>query len=265
MIISILVMSVIFNVQGNGINNYVIYMGNKFHFKQLNAFDLIIVKARKNVPVKRLQDQNKKVFAYMNLASLDLLDLENQGISSPSSLDIMFKEVDPAAQPRINYLLTKKIPKILWQGFDGLMLDGVPSLLHYASAIKKKSIRQDIIHLIKIIRLHYPGIQLLLHNGGEPILKEIYQYIDYYMASEQSIFYDHKESESRQYKGIKDYWQPILKYRQKNPALIFMALKLDYSPNTINFSKVILTYYQQQKILPYFTNHLLDQVANAPQ
>lgn len=90
--------------------------------------------------------------------------------------------VDPRNKAWRDLILTQKIPAMVAQGFDGLMLDTIDSPLNLdAGRAEDQAIYSASAKLIRDIRVQFPNMKIMLNRGFE-LLGPVGKYIDYALA-----------------------------------------------------------------------------------
>lgn len=158
------------------------------------------------------------------------------------------------------------IPATLAQGFDGIMIDTLDSVIDLENTNPKKypDMKQAAINLVKAIRIRYPAIKIMV-NRGFAVLPVIAGNIDMVMA--ESIYSDWQPGKKKPViLSLKDYndYINILKNAQKQTPLL-KIYTIDYWPPADKKAiKRIYMVQRQSGFIPYVSTLNLQSVYPEP-
>lgn len=179
------------------------YYGNDTN-QDFSAYQLVVLHHKHDLPVRQINSPQKTMLAYISageggpdqpdytiLKERELLMPNNHTTHWPGTLLIDVRKPEWTA-----YLVEELIPQILAEGFDGIMLDTIDSLIdaEKRDPVQCAGMSQATIDMVQTIRAHYPEISIMVNRGFD-ILPNIAGNIDFLLA--ESIFADyHKDGPS---------------------------------------------------------------------
>lgn len=175
------------------LTRWIAYYGNDAN-SDFAPYQLIVLHHAHKLPVRQINSSHKTVLAYLSLGESgpDAPDfalikqrgllMENMPTHWPNNLLVDARNPAWAA-----YLLEELIPQMLAEGFDGIMIDTLDSLIE---AEKRQPALCDgmskaAIDIVRTIRAHYPQITIMVNRGFD-ILPNIASDIDMVLA--ESIY-----------------------------------------------------------------------------
>jgi polysaccharide biosynthesis protein PelA len=168
---------------------WVVYYTDKLAADAFSDFDLIVFDSDHHPPLAPIQAQGKTVLGYISLGEAEKY---RDYFNTIKRKDVLLKSnphwkghvvIDVRKSAWKNMVLDELIPAILNQGFDGIMIDTIDSVIQPEIDDPKHYIgMQDAaVDLIRSIRIRYPSIKIMLNRGFE-ILPQIATDIDMVMA-----------------------------------------------------------------------------------
>ena len=155
----------------------------------LLPYDLLVLDRDAHPPLALLKDGKRIVLGYMSMGEAEI---SRQNYDNVSALGV---ETNPIPEwngnPLIDvrkpqwrqYVLNTLIPDILKQGFDGVMIDTVDSLvwLEQKEPVRYAGLQRATIALIKEIRAKFPKIYIMMNRGFD-VLPDVGGDIDMLLA-----------------------------------------------------------------------------------
>ncbi len=163
-----------------GQEKWVVYYGDALTADNFAAYDLIVFNSEKHPALRPLRNQKKTLLGYL---SLDEVAKSQPDFETIKSLGVLLGEnknqpghyiIDVRNPQWIKYIIEEKIPAILFQRFDGIMLDSVGTLI-------QAGMKDATLTLLSAIRMHYPSTKIML-NSGFAIYPEAAKSIDMVLA-----------------------------------------------------------------------------------
>jgi uncharacterized protein (TIGR01370 family) len=163
-------------------------------------------------------------------------------------------------------VISKVIPSILSQGFDGIFIDTIdnPEYLETSNPKKYKNMQLAAINLLIMIRMNFPHIKIMI-NRGYSLLPDVAKYIDYVLA--ESLMTDIRfKDKSYKKRPEKVYLATIKKLRELqdiNPKLLLFSL--DYwNPKDTEEIKAIYKTERENGFIPYVSTINLNKIYTEP-
>lgn len=164
---------------------WVTYYGDALPAETFLDYDLVLFDSVSHPPLRPLQNRNKMLLGYLSIGEAEKY---RNDFNEIKKLGVLLQEnknwpghyfVDIRNPKWAKYLIEKKIPEVLFQRFDGLMLDTLDSPLYLGEEFPQQypGMKEAAINLLKEIRLQYPGIKLMLNRGFE-VMPEAADQID---------------------------------------------------------------------------------------
>lgn len=155
-----------------------------------------------------------------------------------------------------DYFIHTLIPtKIIDQGFDGIMLDTIDTVLYLEEQYPQKfsGMKQAAVRFIAEMRLAHPKLKLMI-NRGIQISKWTAPYVDYLLAESVRVDYDFDTHKPGFFPKMvyQEYVEAIKAAQKANPAL--KVVSLDYW--TMSEEDPIKAIYAEQRshgFIPYVT------------
>lgn len=174
---------------------WVVYYDDKLPASAFEPYDVIAFDSDAHPPITDLKGRGKILLGYISFGEAEkyrsyFKDVKSRGLllgESPLWKGHYYVDVRKAEWTTM--LLDELIPPILAQGFDGIMIDTIDSVVYpeIEHPDKYPGMKQGAINLIKAVRARYPNIKIMLNRGLE-ILPEVASEIDMVMA--ESIYTD---------------------------------------------------------------------------
>ena len=153
--------------------------------KQLKNYQLIVLDSQNHPAIEKIKTDNNIVLGYISLGEIETIRPYYQQAKNAGYLLQENKNwpgsyyVDVRQTHWAELVINKLIPKIVAQGFDGIFIDTMdnPEYLEEIDPKKYAGMKNAGINLIKLIRLNYPHIKIML-NRGFLILPQVASDID---------------------------------------------------------------------------------------
>ena len=174
---------------------WVVYYTDKLPASAFEAFDVIAFDSEHHPDIAPLKAKGKMVLGYISLGEAEKYRSyfntikERKLLLGKSDLWKGHYYIDVRKKEWTQMVLNELIPPILEQGFDGIMIDTIDSVIEPEIQAPEKyaGMKQGAVRLIKSIRARYPDIKIMV-NRGFGILTEIAGDIDMVMA--ESVYTD---------------------------------------------------------------------------
>jgi len=172
------------------------YYSTDIQGRDFSAYRLLVFDSEYHPPLYPFQKRDSTVLGYLSLGEMEnfrpyFSDVQKQGLlvsKNPNWKDSYYVDIrDPRWAAR---MIEDIIPRILEQGFDGILMDTLDSALFLETQNPKKygGMKKAATQLVRSIRLHYPNISLAM-NRAYPILPEVEHLLDYELA--ESVYGDY--------------------------------------------------------------------------
>lgn len=251
---------------------WVVYYGENLPPERFESYDVVVLEPDMRPNISLLLEQGKTVLGYISLGEVSkdrsyFKEVQEAGLlfeKNPIWRDSFY--IDMRRKEWTSMVIEELIPSILFQRFSGIFIDTIDNAetLESQDPQKYKGMKDAAIRLIKTIRLHFPEIKIML-NRGFPLLPELNQEIDMFLAEEIFAVHNFKTGEDKL--GSQTVYQELageLKEAKKaNPKL--EVYTLDYW-NPKDPSGIALIYKVQRKngFIPYVATVKLNEIIAEP-
>lgn len=250
------------------IRSYVVFYGAEAPQELLHKFDLLIFDPHAFPDFGALQNDNKKVLAYLSLGEINqsrdyFSRARDMGMLLESNIywpDSNFVDIRKAQWTKM--VIEELIPEILHKKFDGLFIDTLdsPIELERRDPVKYKGMKQAAVRLIKTIRHNYPQLKLMV-NRAYAIIPQIAPSINYLLAESLLYTYDFNSKKyvkvNAQNRAVQ--LKMLREYARKYPRMLIMTL--DYcDKNDAETRKEIYRQERENKFIPYVSTIELNQI-----
>lgn len=197
----------LFPLSAHAQERWVVYYTNTLKPEKFQSFDLIVFDSHSHPPIAPLKAQGKTLLGYISLGEAEsyrpyFKELQDKKIFVKQNTRWKGHHIIDVRNPEwTNYAIEHLIPAILDQGFDGIMIDTIDSVidLEKEEPQRYKGMQQAAAGMIKTIRARYPDMKIMLNRGFD-ILPQVVHDIDMVMA--ESTYSDMPEG------GKKPVWLP---------------------------------------------------------
>jgi uncharacterized protein (TIGR01370 family) len=214
---------------------WAVYYSDQAPLAALDPYELLVLDSEHHPPLRPLLDRGKTVLGYLSLGEVEnhrpwfarvkamgVLAGENQTWSGSFSIDVRDRRWTAL-------VIEELLPRLLHQGFHGVFLDTLdnPAELERQDPARHAGMTQAAARLVQAIRLHYPGIRIMLNRAYE-ILPEVAGLLDYELGESIYTRWDFKQSRAglQTEADYADQVRSLLDARSRNPKL--QILTLDY-------------------------------------
>ena len=254
---------------------WAVYYGAELPAETFMPYELIVFDSQAHPPLRPLMNRGKTLLGYLSVGEMeashpDFAEMQRRGIILSENKNWPGRYAVDIRRPEwAKYLIEVRIPHILHQKFDGLMLDTIDTSLALESskagaARRYPGMSEAAVQLIHTIRRHNPRVPLML-NRGFSIIPQIVDRIDYLLAESILVNYPIKQDYAPAFfpdEVLQEIDKRITVLREANPAL--QVLTLDYwDPED---TEKIMQIYQKQRArgyAPYVTT--LDIMQHVPE
>lgn len=251
---------------------WVVYYNNVLPVEKFMNYDVIAFDSDSHPDLAPLKAAHKILLGYIDLGEAEefrsyyhdiaqkkLFLGKNPLWAGHHIIDIRKPEWD-------DYVINVRLPTIISQGFDGILIDALDSPLELEEDNPKKyhGMKEGAIRLIKAIRARYPNIKIMV-NRGYAAYPEIALYIN--MSMGEDIYTDWQPDEKAPIiipkKDREDYLRLLKTAKEKNPQ--FKVYTVDYWPPSDK--KTIRHIYKVQRdagFIPYVSTLDLQSIYPEP-
>lgn len=152
---------------------WAVYYGNALPPEQFLPYDVVVFDGLNHPALRPLQNRDKTLLGYLSIGEAETYRNDFQKIKD---MGVLLQEnknwpghfyVDIRDPRWVKYLVEVKIPDILYQRFDGIMLDTLdsPLYLEEINPSQYAGMKDAAINLLREIRLQYPTIKIMLNRG----------------------------------------------------------------------------------------------------
>ena len=218
---------------------WVVYYTETLPAQSFAKFDLIVFDRDSHPPLHSLIDGKKTILGYISLGEAETYrknfeELKALGLILDTDSAWKGNPIIDTRNPQWHsYVLDNIIPSILAQGFDGIMIDTVDSIiwLENHNPASYYGLKNAMVELIKNIRARYPGMTIMLNRGFE-ILPNVSDDIDMFLAESTLTTLNHENGEwfFLNDSERRDYLTKLYAAKNKSPRLKIYTR--DYWPPT---------------------------------
>jgi uncharacterized protein (TIGR01370 family) len=252
--------------------HWVVYYTDSVPVDKFTPFDVIVFDSDSHPPILSLKAQHKTLIGYLSLGEAESYrtyykDLESKNLllkANPNWKD--HRVIDVRNPAWASYVTDTLIPPILAQGFDGIMLDTMDSVIQLEDDDPKQyaGMKQAAVILIKTIRARYPNIKIML-NRGFNILPLLAGSVDMVMAETTYSLWSPDTKPALVPIAERQYYLDLLHAaQQQSPALKIYTI--DYWPP--DDKKGVENVYRAQRaegFVPYVATPNLQNIYMEPQ
>ncbi|MFQ5603955.1 MAG: endo alpha-1,4 polygalactosaminidase [bacterium] len=250
------------------INNWVCVYNDRTAPADLKKFDLAVLDADAHPDLQGLKNSQTVLVGYVSLGEVGTYrwywpQIANKPwvVQKNPNWDSYF--IDVRAPEWQQWLISKIIPNVLAQGFDGIFLDTIDNaeyLEKYHPGIKYPGAQQSMIALIRAIRKRFPDI-FIIANRGFSLLDEMGRDIDGIVAESLFTTILFQAEQGMKLRPPSEY-QPVVEQlvaaQKKFNLLIFT---LDYlAPENQQAIQSIIQKARNLNFVPYISTAKLDSV-----
>ncbi|MEQ8347240.1 MAG: endo alpha-1,4 polygalactosaminidase [Sneathiellaceae bacterium] len=251
---------------------WVVYYADALPASSFTGYDLVVFDGRHHPDLRPLKDRGIALFGYINVGEVATYEphyaevqkmglLRQQNPSWPDS-----RMVDMRDSRWTELVLSRLIPAVLREGFDGIFLDTLDNAgyMEREDAAANAGMIEAGKRLVAAIRRHYPGLPVIL-NRGYDLLPEAARHVDYILGESIRTDYDF---DTREYG-----WVPEELYREQvdilegarkaNPAIAVLTLDYWYPEQTDTIAR-IYEIERQNGFWPYVATVELDLLVPEP-
>lgn len=242
---------------------WAVYYGDSLPYSAFNAYDLVVFDGDNHPPFAGQRRKGQILLGYVSTAeSEDYRDyypqVQQMGVLKEVSSRWPDHRLIDIREPQWQkFVVEELVPRVLKEGFDGVMLDTIDSALHLEATypVEYAGMQDAAVELVRAIRKAHPNCLIMLNRGFE-ILPQVADVLDYELAESVRVRYDIAGNHAELFSdAIYDEMVAKLKAaRKQNPRLKVMTL--DYWKMSPQENGVIRDIYAQQRahgFIPYVT------------
>ena len=232
---------------------WVIQLGSKVSALALKNYDVAVFDAYEHPLLRPLEFQGKDLMARTKF----FVSSERMKFYSGEAKDQVFfteekdgKEitfVDIRNPEWLSVMIEKKLPFLVKQGFNGLLLEGINDvvMLERKNPQKYMGMIEAIGRFIRTVKQHYPYMKIMLKDTMQ-VLSSDAKYID------KVLFVQHDNEGMLSDKSVEITMKWMEGLRQENPAVKFYSLDyVDMKHVSRDKIKSIYTTRRAQGVIPY--------------
>lgn len=215
--------------------NWVVYYGSEMPPEMFRKYDIVVFDSHNHPPLRPLQDGKRLLLGYISFGEAEDHHYTDQYAKTNN---LVVKEnkhwnslVVDVRNPRwLQDIVERQIPFILHQGFHGIMIDTLDSVIYLEQTDPEKyrGMIQASAELIRAVKMHYPYITIMVNRGFE-VVPLAPGDINYVLAESTFTTYDFDKKEPRpltdnergfyikQFEAIKNLGIPIVSLDYWNP------------------------------------------------
>lgn len=243
--------------------SWAVYYTNEVPAESFLRYDMVVFDFKDHPTLRPLIQRNKTVLGYLSLGEVDkdpergyIEELNRAGLLLERNPNFHGRMIDIRDPEWARIVIEEIIPSILRKGFDGVMLDTVDSVVYLETKDPQKyaGMKAAAVNLIRVIRMHYPHIKIMM-NRGLDILPEVETQLDYVLAESIHTTYNFKTGE---HGLVKDsYYESIAHFLKASQARApqLKVVSLDYWD--MKDTKGVKAIYEAQRkhgFAPYVTD-----------
>lgn len=256
----------------SNIENWVVDYSKDASINKLKQYQLIVLDSQNHPDIDLVKTKNNIVLGYISLGEIENIRPYFQQAKDAGYLLQENKNwpgsyyVDVRQPQWAKLVIDKLIPSILNQEFDGIFIDTMdnPEYLEEIEPKKYRGMKKAGINLIKLIRLNYPHIKIMM-NRGFLLLPYVADDIDYELA--ESLMTDINFKDNSYNMRPKNVYLETIKtlksIQNTHPKLLLFSL--DYwNPKDIKEVKSIYQTERNHGFIPYVSTLELNKIYPEP-
>lgn len=237
---------------------------NDDSFQRLSKYDVVVTKHGLTFSLSRLRYRKKVIIFRLNLVNVAAnRDYQHElkkarAILTPSQKKSAAAAVIDMRNPYWSEtILSEIIPRVMHQGFNGILIDNFPQLerLEQQNPRAHRGLIKFAGHLLDLIKQHYPHLQLFVSHSpavASLALKSIdgilvESLLTRYDVPKKLYLLNPEKNYARQIKTLKAL-------KNKKPTLQIYALE-HWNPDDQAFIQQLTFTHQQHGFLPYIAVH----------
>jgi polysaccharide biosynthesis protein PelA len=213
---------------------FIVYYGDTHEPQEFMPYDVIVFDRENHPDLSTLRGKGKILLGYISGGEGEQ---RRSDYDSHQKVHLLEKETNPnwddnrivdiRSPAWTAYIIEQLIPDMLHQGFDGIFIDTLDSIEHLESTkpADYKGMVEGAITMIKMIRLHYPDIKIMV-NRGYQIVPAVLGEIDYVLGEGTLVKYDFESKKTELFPTeiFQEYVLRAAEWRKKAPHLQVMTL-----------------------------------------
>lgn len=254
------------------VEKWVVYYNNTAQTCEFDPYNLIVLDADFHPSITPLAAEEKKVLGYVSLGEVGnyryyFQDVQDAGLliaQNPCYPGSWYVDIRKSFWTAL--MIDTVIPKILEEGFHGILIDAldIPLYLETVNPAAYAGMTQAAVDLVMAIRTAFPDTPLMLNRAYE-LLSHLGGYIDYAVGDAVYTKYDYR---TKQYQYVDQAnYQKTVGYLNAAQLLYpnLNVLSLDYwdAEDTLTYSKIYKT-ERHNGFHPYVSTINLNQIIQEP-
>lgn len=176
---------------------WVVYYNDEAPPKAFTGYDLVVFDSTDHPPVRAVRENGAEVLGYLSLGEVEAFRAHYEWAREAG---ILLQEnenwpdsymVDIRRQVWLEKVIYDLIPRLVHDGFDGVMLDTVdsPLWLERQSPETHDGMTEAAVRAIRAINANFPDLKIMLNRGYE-ILPQVAGNLDYVLGESVRSDYD---------------------------------------------------------------------------
>ncbi len=267
-VLCIVTICLLFNRQ----EKWAAYYGHDVPYAELEDFNVLVFDSDNHPPLAPLKAARKTVLGYISLGEAD----PARDYYSVLAQEDLLLSGDPASNGQTvidvrnpkwgDYVIRVLVPKIMAQGFDGIMIDTVDSIIQTEVSAPRRyaGMQKAAARIIKDIRMHYPNLKIMV-NRGFAILPMVAGDIDMVLAEStySTVSPDTKQHMLRPQEEYKNIVRLLNNVKRQSASLKIYTL--DYWPQEDGENvKRIYAAQRGEGFIPYVSTQDLQSLYHEP-
>ena len=252
---------------------WVAYYTDALPASTFTPYHVVVFDRDSHPPLSPLISQNKILLGYLSLGEAETYRSNFQAIKANKLLLATGAEwkgnpvIDVRKPEWTDYVLDELIPGILKQGFDGIMIDTVDSVVWLENTHPQKyaGLKNAMVALIKSIHTRYPKMKIMLNRGFD-ILPRVIHDIDMFLAeSTATTLNEHSKKFYFLPDGEREAYAHKL-YAAKKQSSRLKIYTIDYwDTNDVQGMKKIYAMQRRTGFIPYVSTMDLQSYTKEPE
>ena len=237
---------------------WAVYYGQEAEPDSFSPFRVVVLDSAAHPDIKEVKKYAGPVLGYVSIGEVDAThDAANAPAVLIEKNTAWNSQMVDIRQPEWQkYILETKVPGVLSQGFDGVMLDTIDSALYLENKdpTRFKGMKDAAVYLVKALRHRYPDMPIMV-NRGFGIWPEIANDVTMILAESTLTHMEPGVSKNARWQSdgaYQQYLEKLVEAKGYNKNL--RVYTLDYWD--MNDTKGVLRIYDLQRkqgFVPYVT------------
>lgn len=247
-------------------NKWIVFYGQEADWKDFGKAHLVVLDPESKVDLQQLKQHNRLVLGYLSLGEIHrsrdfFKRFEWAGVlleANPNWPDARL--VDVRAESWQKFVLEQRIPQLMAQGFNGIFIDTLDSVIHYQSThLDMVGLEGAAVDLLEQIDQRFPDLFVMVNRGVE-LAPAFAPYVDAVLAESFVTDWNFKTRSPRMRKAneAEGYLKVLKRVHEEHDVKLY---SLDYWD--MQDRKTVKQIYALQKsrgYIPYVSTIELNQI-----